>query len=228
MIFSFLSSVCLIMLPLFKSLLFFTLFVSIFGLCFGFSKTISYKWLTKNDKKLTNLKTKLVHIQFYFGMFIAFCLVVSILNSQPSSPSSDITTPSTTFLSPPPKLNPNRDPRRKRDSSFNVTTANETTSVATTTSTTTSTKSHVKKPDAADGSYLEQSHITKPQIINNKPSESSTSTTSNISPLTYALNANSSDSLKQCLLELARSCELHLARLNSTLSCKYTYIFPSE
>jgi hypothetical protein len=112
------------------------------------------------------------------------------------------------------------DPRRKKRDLISMNTTVLAMNLNTTT-TMTSTKGHAKKPDAADGSYLEQSHITKPkQIDNPKTIKSLIETTSTNSML------NSSESLKNCLFNLNHSCVLTLSNCagqnkSSDILCQY-------
>jgi len=228
---SLLSSFCLILMPLVKSNYLFALLMFSFGICFGFNKTVSYKWICKNDRRLNKLK--LIQIQFYFGFFISFCLIASILNQQQTTATTSLTvtsTPSTNLLL--------TNDSRKRDYDKNILTSTLLTSSSTTTptttsttSTTTTTKVHAKKPDVADGSLLEQSHITKPQqsdLNNNNNKKTDPETTSQL--INYVVDSNSSQSLKSCLLNLNRNCLLDLSSSSSSSGsgsgvsmCRFNY-----
>lgn len=67
---------------------------------------------------------------------------------------------------------------------------------------TTTEKVHLKKPETADGSFLEQSHITKPSV-------QAGSTRS--SEMTYSDEyVRNSVQLRECLAKLKRICHLRL------------------
>lgn len=71
--------------------------------------------------------------------------------------------------------------------------------------TTTTTKVHLKKPEIVDGSYLEQSHVTKPQL-DSKATTSPPSETTTSQPIV----SFSSEPLKICLTKLNRTCSVQL------------------
>lgn len=240
---SLLSTVCLISIPLTKSPTWLTIFIALFGFSFGATKTVAYKWSLKYAKRLNTFKLNLLNIQVYIGFLL--CIFILFAYLKPDKSLSLITQNSTTIAPIITTIKESRYDRNERDipesSSLNTTVLilNDTLILDTTP---TSTKTHIRKPDIADGGQLEQNRVTKPAVNPNlpaKPTDTSSTSSEN------RKENEPSYFLAKCVSELAQSCEFsvqnctsNLASINlnqtdipiSEISClyKYTYTINDE
>ena len=230
-----LSSICLPGMVLSKSLVYVLIFICLFGLCLGLTNTIGLKWTLNTDveKRIQNSKSNILIIQAIFGMILFFCLFATFIQSPVLLTHGHIGS-NDTFLSTSTVKVHLKKPgqsdgsyleqdhvtkptieRRKRQfapdyTNFINSTAN---------STTTTHKVHLKKPSDSDGSYLEQSHITKkPHTV--------------LKPINYDDSlVESSETLQKCLKNLPRTCQFKITeckpinnKLNGTqVTCEFNF-----
>ena len=189
----------------------------------------------KGAKRYTDYKINILCIQIFLGMFICSCVIFSFVGDG----SKNLKLNETEFQTS------HRIYRRSADANetdlalANLMQGNisETSSTATTSTTA---KVHLKKPEAADGSFLEQGHVTKP-LMDNKATTRFFTETSTVPTISFQ-----SEPLRNCLLKLNRTCSIKLSKCtkkqifidfsnsslntyldielqNSSQSCRFTY-----
>lgn len=221
------SSICLFGIIQVRYLSNALILIGIFGLCMGFSTTIAIKWCLNNNtpKHAQNLRTNILHMLSLIGMILFFCLITRTLTNTngllgsnlESITSTTSTTPKVHLKKPqisdgsfleqsrvtkPPDLKANYNRVQKRQLFVTNSIQNEVTDNSSIPTFSTSTKLHLKKPVVADGSFLEQHHVTKPILLKKPELEKEFDN----------VYIEKNEILRGCLENLQRNCVLKLSK----------------